>query len=48
MRIADALAAVRRLFLDTAPVIYHVEGVTRSVSGRTLTDRRIQAPVIDQ
>lgn len=26
MKIADALATVRRVFLDTAPVIYHVEG----------------------
>jgi len=25
MRIADALARTRRLFIDTAPVIYHVE-----------------------
>lgn len=27
MKITDALRAVRRLFLDTSPVIYHVEGV---------------------
>jgi predicted nucleic acid-binding protein len=27
MKIADALRAVRCLFLDIAPVIYHVEGV---------------------
>ena len=27
MRIADALAPASLLFLDTAPVIYHVEGV---------------------
>jgi len=27
MNIADALHGVQRLFLDTAPVIYHVEGV---------------------
>ncbi len=26
MKIADALAGVKQLFLDTAPVIYHVEG----------------------
>jgi predicted nucleic acid-binding protein len=26
VKIGDALATVRRLFLDTAPVIYHVEG----------------------
>jgi predicted nucleic acid-binding protein len=26
MNITDALAGVRQLFLDTAPVIYHVEG----------------------
>ena len=27
MKITDALRAVGRLFLDTAPVLYHVEGV---------------------
>jgi len=27
VKITDALRAVRRLFLDTAPVIYHIEGV---------------------
>ena len=27
MNIVDALQGVQRLFLDTAPVIYHVEGV---------------------
>ena len=27
MKVTDALRAVRRLFLDTSPVIYHVEGV---------------------
>ncbi len=27
MKIADALSGVTRLFLDTSPVIYHVEGV---------------------
>lgn len=26
MKIANALSGVRRLFLDTAPVIYHIEG----------------------
>jgi hypothetical protein len=26
MTITDALAGVRQVFLDTAPVIYHVEG----------------------
>ena len=26
MKISDALVGVRKLFLDTAPVIYHVEG----------------------
>lgn len=26
MNIQDALVGVRRLFLDTAPVIYHIEG----------------------
>ncbi len=26
MKIQDALVGVRRLFLDTAPVIYHIEG----------------------
>jgi len=26
VKIADAFKAIRRLFLDTAPVIYHVEG----------------------
>jgi predicted nucleic acid-binding protein len=26
MKIADALVGVKQLFLDTAPVIYHVEG----------------------
>ncbi|HEV8717730.1 MAG TPA: PIN domain-containing protein [Candidatus Binatia bacterium] len=27
LNVADALIGVQRLFLDTAPVIYHVEGV---------------------
>ncbi len=28
MNLATVLAGVRRLFLDTAPIIYHVEGVS--------------------
>jgi predicted nucleic acid-binding protein len=35
MRVHDALSGVRRLFLDTAPIIYHVEGV---VAYQPLTD----------
>lgn len=35
MNITDALKGVQRLFLDTAPVIYHVEGVA---AYRPLTD----------
>jgi len=35
MKIADALRGVRRLFLDTSPVIYHVEG---SAAYQPLTD----------
>ena len=27
MNIVDTLQGVQRLFLDTAPVIYHVEGI---------------------
>ena len=27
MKLADAFRGVRRVFLDTAPIIYHVEGV---------------------
>ncbi len=35
MKVYDALTGVRRLFLDTAPIIYHVEGVA---SYQPLTD----------
>jgi predicted nucleic acid-binding protein len=35
MNTTDALRGVRRLFLDTAPVIYHVEGVA---AYQSLTD----------
>lgn len=35
MNVNDALTGVRRLFLDTAPVIYHVEG---NASYQPLTD----------
>lgn len=35
MKIADALVGVKRLFLDTSPVIYHVEG---TVAYQPLTD----------
>ena len=35
MKIAAALANVRELFLDTAPIIYHVEG---NLAYQPLTD----------
>lgn len=43
MKIADALAGVNWLFLDTAPVIYHIEG---NLTYQPLTDlifQRIQS-----
>jgi predicted nucleic acid-binding protein len=40
MRIAAALANVRELFLDTAPIIYHVEG---NLAYQPLTDQVFQA-----
>ena len=39
LNITDALKGVYRLFLDTAPVIYHVEGVA---AYQPLTDRIFQ------
>lgn len=40
MSVADVLTGIQRLFLDTAPVIYHVEGV---VAYQALTDVIFQA-----
>ncbi|MGH9766721.1 MAG: type II toxin-antitoxin system VapC family toxin [Blastocatellia bacterium] len=40
MKIADALASVRELFLDTAPIIYHVEG---NLAYQPLTDQVFQS-----
>jgi predicted nucleic acid-binding protein len=39
-KIADALANVQELFLDTAPIIYHVEGI---LAYQPLTDQIFQA-----
>jgi hypothetical protein len=39
MKIAAALANVRELFLDTAPIIYHVEG---NLAYQPLTDQVFQ------
>ena len=43
MRIADALTGINRLFLDTAPVIYHVEGNPAYQATTDLIFQRIQA-----
>lgn len=46
MKIASALANVRELFLDTAPIIYHVEG---NLAYQPMTDQvfqTIQAGII--
>lgn len=32
MRVGEALSGVHRIFLDTPPVIYHIEGTSRYVS----------------
>jgi hypothetical protein len=39
MKIAAALANVRELFLDAAPIIYHVEG---NLAYQPLTDQDFQ------
>ena len=47
MKVADALAGVNRLFLDTAPVIYHIEG---NLTYQPLTDlifQRIQSGTLE-
>jgi len=40
IKISTALANVRELFLDTAPIIYHVEG---NLAYQPLTDQIFQA-----
>lgn len=47
MKIADALVGVKRLFLDTAPVIYHVEGNAAYQPMTDLVFQQIQSGMLE-